>query len=74
MRASFWLDKGEDTGSVVLWTAGACGPRPVIRWRSIEDVKNLSDMLLAFYWSRKMEQLEMDEVAERIIWQAFEGK
>jgi len=74
MRASFWLDEGINPGSVVLWIESPCGPRQVIQWENIEDLKKLSDMLLDFYWKRKMEKLETDNVAEQIIRQVFEGE
>jgi hypothetical protein len=60
------------TGQVVLSMEAPCGSNQAIGWQGLEDMRQFADMILDFYWQRKMEKLHIDDVSENLIHEALD--
>jgi hypothetical protein len=54
------------TGQVVLAMETPCGSKQAIGWQGLEEMKQFADMLLDFYWHRKMEKLGVDDISDSL--------
>ncbi len=70
MRA-YHMDIHGDTGKVILQMETPCGTKPIMGWEKLDNMKAFAEMLMDFYWTRKMREVEIEDTAEDIVRQAL---
>ncbi len=68
---AYQFDTNTHTGQVVLSMEAPCGSKQAIGWQGLEDMRQFAEMLLDFYWHRRMERLHVDDVSESMLHTAF---
>ncbi|MFO8101120.1 MAG: hypothetical protein R6U37_02985 [Dehalococcoidia bacterium] len=69
--AGYELYLHEETGVVTLRIEKAVDLKPLMEWKSLDSMRAFAEMLLDFYWERKMHDLKIEDIAEVIVRQAL---